>query len=444
MNYNKKTKDSILYLESNARTYSRSIDKIITKGKLARVYDSSGNEYFDCLSCAGALALGHNNPIIQEKVIDFLKSDQLQQALDIMTPARINFIEQLYQILPASFAKHAKIQFCSPSGSDGVEAALKLFKIVTGRSSIFVFQGAYHGMTMGSLSMMGNLLPKQSIHGYTSDVHFLPFPYTYRNPFGVDTYDIEKISLNYLENLLTDPESGLTKPAMVLVETIQGEGGCIPASKEWLRGLREITERYDVPLVLDEIQCGCGRSGNMFAYEYSGIVPDAIILSKAIGGGYPLTVMLYHDKYDSWLPGSHTGTFRGNQIALVSGTATLAYLSQPSILENINKIGLLLKQKLQILQGKFDCIGEVRGQGLMIGVELIKPGIKENPLGHPANNKELAKSLKLACLENGLILETGGRNKSVIRFLPPLIITESDVNEIIYRFESALSKIWKN
>lgn len=428
--------------ESNARTYARGIDRVISRGELARVYDSQGREYLDCLACAGALPLGHNHPLILDKVTGFLQSGQLQQGLDIATPAKLAFVERLYQVLPAEFARNARVQFCGPSGSDCVEAALKLFKTATGRRSVLAFHGAYHGMTLGSLGLMGNLGPKQAVSGYAAEVQFLPFPYALRSPFGVGTRETERLSLAYIENLLSDPESGVTKPAMLIVEPIQGEGGCIPASAEWLRGLREITARHEIPLVMDEVQSGFGRSGDMFAHEYAGIEPDAILMSKAIGGGYPLAVMAYHRKYDAWAPGAHAGTFRGNQIALVSGAATLEYLQRPGVLEHVRQMGALLLQRLQALQPRFACIGEIRGRGLMLGVEMIDPGAPPNSLGHPPAHATLAKALKRACLEQGLIIETGGRHGAVMRLLPPLVITATDVEEIARRFEAALSRVW--
>lgn len=430
--------------ESNARTYARNINRILTQGKLARVYDSQGNEYIDCLSCAGTLPLGHNHPFIQEKAINFLQSGQIQQALDIATPAKINFVEELYRVLPEPFARQAKIQFCGPTGADGIEAALKLFKTVTNRRSVLVFSGAYHGMTHGTLSLMGNLAPKKAITGLSAEVQFLPYPYVYRSPFGagVSAEETERLSLACLESVLADPESGISKPAMVLLEAVQGEGGCIPASAEWLRRVREITQRHDIPLVIDEIQTGIGRTGDMFAHVFAGITPDAIVLSKAIGGGYPLSVLLYRDCYDQWPPGAHAGTFRGNQIALVCGAATLAFIDQENVLTQVRKIGDLLKRGLYALQEEFPCIGDVRGRGLMLGVELINRNLKHDALGHLQTDGELAKRIKHCCLDAGLIIETGGRNGAVLRLLPPLIITAQDVEAILQclrnAFESAL------
>ncbi|MDZ5603142.1 diaminobutyrate--2-oxoglutarate transaminase family protein [Pseudomonas sp. RP23018S] len=427
--------------ESSARTYSRSIQRVLNWGSLAQVQDDQGRRYIDCLACAGALPLGHNHPYVQQRVIEFLQSGQLQQALDLATPAKLRFMDKLFAALPETLSRQAKVQFCGPTGADAVEAALKLFKTATGRRSVLVFQGAYHGMTHATLGMMGNLAPKQAISGMPAEVQFLPFPYTYRSPFGaqVDAQETERLSLAYLENLLSDPESGVNKPAMLLVEPIQGEGGCIPASAEWLRQVREITARHDVPLVVDEVQSGIGRSGDMFAFEHAGIVPDAVLLSKAIGGGYPLSVLVYRDEYDRWQPGAHAGTFRGNQIALVSGAATLDFLREENLLAHVRRTGERLRQGLLALQRRFPCIGDVRGRGLMIGVELIDPDGAVDALGHPPAAGDLARAVKRACLDEGLIIESGGRHGAVLRFLPPLTISEHEIDAILERLARALA-----
>jgi diaminobutyrate-2-oxoglutarate transaminase len=437
--------DTIEYFssrESNARTYARNIQRIFTHGALAQVQDSDGRYYIDCLACAGALPLGHNHPFVQERVIEFLQSGQLQQALDLATPAKFHFMSELFAALPADFASQAKLQFCGPTGADAVEAALKLFKTATGRRPVLVFQGAYHGMSHGTLGMMGNLAPKQAISGVPAEIQFLPYPYTYRSPFGaqVDTLETERLSLAFLESVLGDPESGVCKPAMVLLEAIQGEGGCIPASANWLRQVREITQRHQVPLVIDEIQTGIGRSGDMFAFEHAGITPDAILLSKAIGGGYPLSLLVYLEKYDQWKPGAHAGTFRGNQIALVSGAATLEFIRREHMLEHVREVGELLRQGLLELEDSFPCIGDVRGRGLMLGMELIEPNATPDALGHPPAAGALACAVKKSCLDEGLIIESGGRQGAVLRFLAPLVITRDEVREIVERLSRALAR----
>jgi diaminobutyrate-2-oxoglutarate transaminase len=275
-----------------------------------------------------------------------------------------------------------------------------------------------------------------------AEVQFLPYPYTYRSPFGaqVDALETERLSLAFLESVLGDPESGVCKPAMVLLEAIQGEGGCIPASANWLRQVREITQRHQVPLVIDEIQTGIGRSGDMFAFEHAGITPDAIILSKAIGGGYPLSLLVYIEKYDQWKPGAHAGTFRGNQIALVSGAATLEFIRREHVLEHVGEVGQLLRQGLLELKDRFPCIGDVRGRGLMLGMELIEPNSPPDALGHPPTAGALASAVKKACLDEGLIIESGGRQGAVLRFLAPLVITRDEVREVVGRLSRALAR----
>jgi len=279
--------------ESNARTYARTFNRVMARGQLAKIWDVEDREYIDCLACAGALPLGHNHPYVMERVQAFIGSGQIQQGLDIPTVAKHEFLQQLMMTLPAAFSKTARVQFCGPTGSDAVEAAIKLFKTSTGRRGIFAFHGAYHGMTLGALSLMGNLGPKAAISGLAPETHFFAYPHSARCPFGVGGKRGEEISLHYLDNVLSDPESGITKPAMVILEAIQGEGGCIPAPADWLRQLRALTERHDIPLVLDEVQTGFGRTGHLFAHEYAGIVPDAIVLSKALGGGFPLSLLAY-------------------------------------------------------------------------------------------------------------------------------------------------------
>jgi diaminobutyrate-2-oxoglutarate transaminase len=426
--------------ESNARTYARNIDRVLTRGALATVEDSEGRQYIDCLACAGALPLGHNHPYVMARVAEFLQSGHILQGLDIATPAKIEFTAQLYRALPPAFAATAKVQFCGPGGADAVEAALKLFKTATGRRAVLAFHGAYHGMTMGALSLMGNLGPKQAVSGHMPEVHFLPYPNAYRCPFGAGGEDSERLSIAYIANLLEDPESGITKPAAIILEAVQGEGGCIPASAAWLQALRELTLRHDIPLVIDEVQTGFGRTGAMFAHETAGIVPDAIVMSKAVGGGFPLSLVAYHERYDRWQPGAHAGTFRGNQIALVAGAATIGYLLEHDVAAHVERTGAALRSGLQRLQRDYRCFGDVRGRGLMLGVEIVDPDGAPDRQGRPPACGALARRIKQACLRHGLILETGGRHGAVLRFLPPLVITEQEVGVVLLRLERALSE----
>lgn len=427
--------------ESNAKTYARVFNRVMSRGLLSKIWDVDEREYIDCLACAGALPLGHNHPYVMQRVEAFIQSGHIQQGLDIPTIAKHDFLEQLMLTLPADFAENARIQFCGPTGSDAVEAALKLFKTATGRRSVFAFHGAYHGMTLGALSLMGNVGPKAAITGFAPETHFFPYPHSSRCQFGIGGVQGEEASLTYMENVLSDPESGITKPAMVILEAVQGEGGCIPAPPDWLRKLRTMTERHDIPLVVDEVQTGFGRTGTMFACEEAGIVPDAIIMSKALGGGYPLAVVAYHKKYDKWNPGAHTGTFRGNQIAMVTGAATMQYIRENELHIHAARKGALLQMKLKDLAQDFPCIGEIRGRGLMIGVEIVSRQDTNNSDDKPKLDGVLAKKIKSECFVHGLILETGGRHGAILRFLPPLVITEQEIDQVLVLLGNAIQAV---
>lgn len=425
--------------ESRARTYADGIGRIMERGELCRIFDSEGKEYLDCLSCAGTLASGHNHPFILERVKQFLDSGHMLQALDITTPAKHDFLGKLFACLPAPFAATARAQFCGPSGADAVEAAIKLFKTATGRRSILAFHGAYHGMTSGALAMTGNLTAKTRVASTMPDVHFLPYPYSYRCPFGVGGDKAVEISLDYIERMLADPESGITMPAAIFLEAIQGEGGVIPADPAWLRGIRRITQQFDIPLVIDEIQTGFGRTGDMFAFQESGIIPDAILVSKAVGGGFPLSMVLYNEKYDKWLPGAHAGTFRGNQIAMVAGAATLDLIAQEDLVAAAASKGKVIERELRHLASEFDVIGDVRGRGLMWGIEIVNCAGTRDKIGSYPGDGNLAKEIKRRCLQHGLVIETGGRHGAVLRLLPPLIISDEEIVEMAGKLRLAIS-----
>ncbi|HVY40615.1 MAG TPA: diaminobutyrate--2-oxoglutarate transaminase family protein [Polyangia bacterium] len=427
-------------VESNARTYAASFRQVFESGSGVRIRDSRGREFIDCLACAGALPLGHNHPEVQEAVLRFISSGHLQQALDLATPAKFDFVQELFLLLPPQLREVAKIQFCGPSGSDAIEAAIKLTRFATGRQPLIAFRGAYHGMTSGALAAMGNVMPKQGIGLSGNAVHFAPYPDRLHCPFGSDGTQTDELSLGYLRTLLTDPESGIPKPAAIIVEVVQGEGGCIPVSTAWLRGVRDLTAEHDVPLVVDEVQTGLGRTGRIFAFEHAGIVPDVLVLSKAFGGGYPLSVVVYHRRLDRWQRGMHAGTFRGNQIAMVAGRATMSIVRRDRLDQHAGRLGELLSRGLEQIARRSPVIADVRGRGLMLGVE-VGAGGRGEQLG-PADG-ELARRIKKAAFDSGLLLETGGRFGAVLRFLPPLIVNETDVGAILDRFEAALAEAMK-
>lgn len=419
--------------ESNARSYPRRITLAIKEAKGIFIKDVDDHTYFDCLSGAGTLALGHNHPVVLEAMQQTLNGSYPLHTLDLTTPIKDQFVEQLFASLPPKFAKVAKIQFCGPTGADAVEAALKLVKIATGRRSILSFCGGYHGMTHGSLSLTGSLAPKQEVSGLMPDVHFLPYPYSYRCPFGLGGDDSQKVSAKYIENLLDDPESGIVKPAGMILEAVQGEGGVIPAPDRWLREMARITSERGIPLIVDEIQAGIGRTGKLYAFEHSGITPDVVLLSKAIGGSLPLSVVLYNKNLDLWKPGAHAGTFRGNQLAMAAGAATLKFIIENNLAHQAQVLGDRLLSHLREIQKEHHCLGDVRGRGLMIGAEIIhsRIGITAYP--------ELAKQIQAECLQRGLILELGGRFGTVVRFLPPLIITAEQIDSVSEIFAESVT-----
>jgi diaminobutyrate-2-oxoglutarate transaminase len=416
--------------ESNARSYPRRIPIALKRARGIYVEDVEGRVYIDCLAAAGTLVLGHNHPVVVGAIQHALDSELPMQTLDLTTPVKDQFTDELFSMLPGDMARSAKVQFCGPTGTDAVEAALKLVKTATGRQTVLAFHGAYHGMTQGSLALMGNLGPKRALGGASHGVQFLPFPYDYRCPFGLGGERGVAAGLEYIRQVLGDPESGVQTPAAVILEAVQGEGGVVPASAEWLRGLRELCTAARVPLIIDEIQTGFCRTGRSFAFEHAGITPDVVVMSKAIGGSLPLSVVVYHESLDTWRPGAHAGTFRGNQLAMAAGAATMRFLKAERLDRHAELMGERLRGHLLELQMKHACIGDVRGQGLMLGVEIVQPEGEKDPLGHPPQWQEVAGSLQSACLRRGLILEVGGRHSSTLRFLPPLIITAAEVDTV--------------
>ncbi|MBP1966922.1 aspartate aminotransferase family protein [Paenibacillus aceris] len=424
--------------ESNARSYPRRLPIAIKEAEGIYVKDMDDKVYYDCLAGAGTLALGHNHPVVVEAIKTMLDSKRPLHTLDLTTPLKEQFVDELFASLPEEFAKNARIQFCGPTGGDAIEAAIKLVKTATGNRSILSFQGGYHGSTHAAMSLSGTLGQKEKVNGLIPDVHFMPYPYAYRCPFGVGGEQTHQISSRYIENLLDDPESGIVSPAGMIFEVVQGEGGSIPAPVEWLREMRRITQERNIPLIIDEVQTGLGRTGKLFAFEHAGITPDVLVLSKAIGGSLPLSVVIYNQKLDVWKPGAHIGTFRGNQMGMAAGLATLKYIKEHDIPGKVEQLGVHLRTRLNELKLDVNCIGDVRGRGLMVGVEIVNAKETLDGLGHYPQYPELARRIQQECFQRGLILEVGGRHSSVMRFLPPLIVTQQQLDEIACLFSEAV------
>ncbi len=429
--------------ESNARSYPRKFPFAIAKAKGSRVEDVEGNKYLDFLCGAGTLALGHNDDEVNQAMVEMLTNDMPLHTLDLITPVKDEFVHKLLSLLPRELGENAKIQFCSPSGTDATDAAIKLCKTATGRSSVISFAGGYHGMGQGPLACMGNLHAKTAVNGLMPDVHSFPYPYSYRDPFGLGGDAGVKAACNFFERTLKDPESGITKPACVILEAVQGEGGVIPAPVEFLKTVRRVTKELDIPMIVDEIQCGMGRTGKLFAFEYADIIPDVVLISKAIGGSQPLAVVVYNKELDKWTPGAHAGTFRGNQLAMKAGTIVLDRVSKPEFLADVQRKGSLILEKLIELKSKVSIIGDVRGKGLMIGTEFVDPKGTKDCIGSLPASGEIAGKVQKMCFEHGLIIEKGGRNGAVMRCLCALNISDKDLLEAWSIFQDCVLEIDK-
>ncbi|MEX2986190.1 diaminobutyrate--2-oxoglutarate transaminase family protein [Streptomyces sp. C36] len=463
--------------ESAARTYARSLPIVPVRARGMTIEGADGRRYLDCLSGAGTLALGHNHPVVLEAIRSVLDSGAPLHVLDLATPVKDDFTSELFATLPPGLAESARIQFCGPAGTDAVEAALKLVRTATGREGLLAFTGAYHGMTSGALAVSGGAPNVR--------VTRLPFPQDYRCPHATGGEAGERLAARWTESLLDDPGSGVPAPAGMIVEPVQGEGGVLPAPGGWLRRMREITAARGIPLIADEVQTGVGRTGAFWGVEHSGIVPDVMVLSKAIGGSLPLAVIVYRDELDVWRPGDHAGTFRGNQLAMAAGTATLRYVRENALAERAAALGERMLDRLRPLAADHACVAEVRGRGLMLGVEIVDPeaavpdpagavapcasgsvasdtsrasgsaptGSAPTVPGPPGAGPTvpgpwteplpaapaLAAAVQQECLRRGLIVELGGRHASVVRLLPPLTITDEQAEAVLDRLADAIA-----
>lgn len=428
--------------ESNARSYPRKFPFALVKAKGSWVEDIEGNKYLDFLCGAGTLALGHNDDEINKAMVELIQSDFPLHTLDLTTPVKDEFVQTVISHLPKELAENCKIQFCSPSGTDATDAALKLCKTATGRQNVIAFQGGFHGMGHGALSCTGNLGAKNKVQGLIPGVQHFPYP-NFRSAFGLTGDADTDACCAYFENTLKDPESGITKPAAVILEPIQGEGGVNPAPVKFLQTVRRVTQELDIPMIVDEIQCGMGRSGKLFAFEYAGIVPDVILVSKAIGGSQPLSIVIYNKKLDTWQPGAHTGTFRGNQLAMKAGTIVLNRVTKPDFLNDVVRKGEKIMARMNEIKSKVSIIGDVRGKGLMIGCEFVNPKGTPNANGILPRNGEAAAKVQKFCFENKLVMEKGGRDGSVMRCLCALTITDDEIDTAMNIFEKAVLAVDK-
>ncbi|MFI9722092.1 aspartate aminotransferase family protein [Streptomyces sp. NPDC052396] len=405
--------------ESSARTYPRHLPIALAEGRGSFVKDVDGNVFIDFLMGAGVLSLGHNHPELVAAVHRQL--DLLTHGLDFPTPVKDEFTAAQLAMLPGDLGRRMKAHFCGPTGANAVEAAIKLCKTATGRGEVVSFRGGFHGSTHAAMALSGLVAAKEPVRNTMPGVHFFPYCSPSRCPDGPVPGSCAWDCAGQLERALTDELGGIARPAAVLLELVQGEGGVVPARPEFVRRLRALTRALDVPLVVDEVQTGGGRTGTWFAFEQYGIEPDVVVASKALGGlGLPVALILYDARLDTWAPGAHIGTFRGNQLAFAAGTEAVRVVRRDGVLENVRRRGRQIDGLLAPLAG-LPWVREVRGRGLMWGVELADAG------GRPAG--ERAAEVQARALRGGLIVERGGRDDRVVRLLPPLNVTADVVED---------------
>jgi diaminobutyrate-2-oxoglutarate transaminase len=410
--------DTFELLESEVRYYCRDFPVVFTKGIGCRLFDENGGEYLDFFSGAGTLNYGHNNPRLKRRLIEYIENDSITHSLDMATAVKREFLERFDSLILAPRRLRYKIQFCGPTGTNAVEAALKLARKVTGRQNVIFFMNAYHGLSLGSLAVTGNASKRT---GAGVPLHYtMPMPYDGDLGPNVNTLD-------YFEAFLQEPGSGMELPAAVIVETIQAEGGVKVASYEWLHRLEDLTRRHGIVFIVDDIQVGCGRTGSFFSFEDAGLRPDLVCLSKAISGfGLPMALLLIRPELDVWQPGEHTGTFRGNNLAFVTASEALAYWEDEAFAGLISKKSALMSRLLKdTVERHPEALGWVRGRGLIQGLGFDVKG--------------LAHEVARVAFDSGLIIETSGARSEVVKLLPPLTIDEDELRDGIARLDESLT-----
>ncbi len=417
--------------ESNARSYPCNLPIAVARAQGCFIEDVDGNVLIDFLTGAGVISLGHSHPELVE--VAKRQLDTFVHGLDLPTRVKDEFVTAQLRMLPEAMRERMRIQFCGPTGANAVDAAIKLCKTATGRGDVVVFQGAFHGSSTAALSMTGWVGQKDRIANAMPGVHFFPYSYCARCPLNLSPERCETNCIAVLENQLRDSHGGIAKPAAVVLELVQGEGGVIPARRDFVVRVRELTRELDIPLVVDEVQTGCGRTGTWYAFEQYGIEPDVIVASKALSGiGLPAAVILYDERLDAWGPGAHSGTFRGNQMAFAAGVEAIRIIERDEILKNVAARGEQAGRTLAELRERHEHVLDVRGTGLMWGIELADPDTRR-PRG------DLARAVQRHCLEHGLILEVGGRADGVVRLLPPLVVTEEVLEAALRIVDDALA-----
>jgi diaminobutyrate-2-oxoglutarate transaminase len=392
--------------ESEVRSYCRSWPAVFERAQGSTVYTEDGVEYLDFFSGAGALNYGHNNPALLEPLLEYLRSGAIVHSLDMKTPAKRKFLQTFEDVILKPRNLDYKVMFPGPTGTNTVEAALKLARKITGRQHILSFTNAFHGMTLGSLSVTGNSMKRKGAG--------IPLTNSSKIPYD-DYFDGETSDFLWLERVLEDSGSGVDKPAGIIVETVQGEGGLNAARAAWLRGLSELCKKHDILLIVDDVQAGCGRTGTFFSFEGAGITPDIVCLSKSISGfGLPMALTLFRPELDAWTPGEHNGTFRGHNPAFVTAAAALeTYWADGKFQQQVGARIVQLHEGLERIASSVEGAA-VRGRGLLAGVVFPDP--------------DTAGKIAAAAFDRGLLVETSGPESEVVKVMPALTISADELD----------------
>ncbi|MFB6453345.1 diaminobutyrate--2-oxoglutarate transaminase [Bradyrhizobium tunisiense] len=409
-------------LESNVRLYSRSFPAFFTRARGSIMLTEDGRKVIDFLSGAGALNYGHNNHEIKAAIAEYLASDAVVHGLDMATPAKLEFMETFSSIILRERGMKYRFQFTGPTGANAIEAALKLSRKVTGRQNIVSFTHGYHGLSLGAVAATSNRFHRAASGVSLSGVTFMPYD-GYLGP-SVDTAD-------YVRRILLDKDGGVDSPAAILLETVQGEGGINVARKEWLQSIQTIAKETGALFIVDDVQMGCGRTGEFFSFELAGLSPDIIVMSKSLSGyGLPLSMLLIKEEVDVWQPGEHTSTFRGNNLALVSGTAAVnTYWRSRTFSQGVQRIGELMRRRLETISFNHGNRFAVRGRGMALGFD--------------CQISEIAETTARKAYEKGLIVERCGPADQVVKLLPALTIDSETLNQGLEIFEESLAETLK-
>ncbi|WP_372964878.1 diaminobutyrate--2-oxoglutarate transaminase [Marinobacter sp.] len=392
--------------ESEVRVYSRAFPVIFNRAKNAHLYTEDGKQYLDFLAGAGSLNYGHNNDILKKALLEYINADGVSQGLDLFTTAKQDFMESYKKYILQPRGLDYKIQFTGPTGTNCVEAAMKLARKVKGRTNIISFTNGFHGVTAGAVAATGNKHHRGGVGVPLGNVDFMFYD-------GYLGEDVDTIAI--MDKMLSDSSSGIELPAAVIVEAVQGEGGLNAARAEWLKGLSALCEKHDILLILDDIQAGNGRTGEFFSFEFAGIKPDIVTVSKSLSGyGLPMALVLFKPELDIWESGEHNGTFRGNNMAFVTArTAVDTYWKDDVFANSVKAKSKLLGDALQAICDRHPGAFKVKGRGLMRGIEAAQP--------------EVTGPITQLAFEKGLIIETSGPNDEVIKCLMPLTTSEDDL-----------------